>query len=189
MTLARLLRPQGRRGELLADLLTGFPELLSNAGGVYVVLPGKSSPTPDAQRTRVESQWMPTGRNAGRIVVKLAGCDSISAAEALAQSALMVPADERPALDEDTFYVSDLVGCRLYDGAEKLVGEVVDVEFATSPDGRVRLEDAAPLLVVEREDAAEDDEPTLVPFVRAHLVSVDTEAKRIVMNLPEGLLD
>lgn len=131
---------------------------------------------------------MPTGRNAGRIVLKLAGCDSISAAELLAQSELMVPVSERPALEEDTFYVSDLVGCALYDG-ERLAGEVVDVEFATSPDGRVRLEDAAPLLVVQPAGASDDAELVLVPFVRAFLHSVDIEAKRVVMELPEGLLD
>lgn len=188
MTLARLLRPQGRRGELLAELLTGFPELLSSTDGVYIVPSGASSPSPDAQRTLVESQWMPTGRNAGRVVVKLAGCDSISAAELLAQSELMIPASERPALEEDAYYISDLVGCALYDG-EKPAGEIIDVEFATSPDGRVRLEDAAPLLVVRMEGAPEDAEPVLVPFVRAFLTSVDTVGKRVVMELPQGLLD
>lgn len=188
MTLARLLRPQGRRGELLADLLTGFPELLSSTDGVYVVPAGACSPLPDAQRTLVESQWMPTGRNAGRVVVKLAGCDSISAAELLAQNQLMIPVTERPALDPDTFYVSDLVGCALYDG-ETLAGEVIDVEFATSPDGRVRIDDAAPLLVVQRAGQSDEDEPVLVPLVRAFLQQVDMAQHRIVMNLPDGLLD
>ena len=188
VTLARLLRPQGRRGELLADLLTDFPEQLDNASGVYLVAANASAPAADAKRVAIESHWMPTGKNAGRIVLKLAGSDSINDAERLAHMQLMVPASERPALDEDTFYVSDLIGSTLYD-RDTAVGEVVDVEFATSPDGKTRLAEAAPLLAVRLAGAPEDSEPILVPFVRAQLVSVDTAARRIVMQIPAGLLD
>jgi len=188
VTLARLLRPQGRRGELLADLLTDFPEQLGNASGVYLVAANAETPTPAASRIVIESQWLPTGKNAGRIVLKLAGCDSINDAEHFAHMKLMVPAAERPALDDDTFYVSDLIGSTLFDGNIP-VGEVVDVEFATTPDGRTRLADAAPLLSVRLIDAAADAEPFLIPFVRAQLLSVDTASRRIVMQLPTGLLD
>jgi 16S rRNA processing protein RimM len=188
VTLAHLLRPQGRRGELLADLLTDFPEQLGNSAGVYLVAANASSPALGAERIAVESHWMPTGKNAGRIVLKLAGSDSINDAERLAHMKLMVPATERPPLEEDTFYVSDLVGSTLYD-RETAVGEVVDVEFATSPDGKTRLPDAAPLLAVKLANAPADAEPTLIPFVRAQLTSVDVTARRIVMQIPSGLLD
>lgn len=188
VTLARLLRPQGRRGELLADLLTDFPEQLSNPAGVFLVAASATAPAASAARTQVESQWMPTGKNAGRIVVKLAGCDSINDAERLAHMQLMIPAAERPALDADTFYVSDLIGSVLYNG-EVPVGEVVDVEFATTPDGKTRLPDAAPLLCVRLPGDTAETDPTLIPFVRAQLLSVDIAAHRIVMRIPAGLLD
>ena len=188
VALARLLRPQGRRGELLADLLTDFPEQLSSPAGVYLVAANAVAPPASATRTLVESQWLPTGKNAGRIVVKLAGCDSIDDAERLAHMQLMVPATERPALDADTFYVSDLIGSTLYND-ETPVGEVVDVEFATTPDGKTRLPDAAPLLCVRLSGDTAETEPTLIPFVRAQLISVDTAAHRIVTRIPPGLLD
>jgi 16S rRNA processing protein RimM len=194
VTLARLLRPQGRRGELLADLLTDSPEQLSSASGVYLVAANAEVPASDASRIIIESQWLPTGKNAGRIVLKLAGCDSITEAERFAHMKLMIPAAERPALDEDTFYVSDLIGSTLFD-RDQPIGEVVDVEFATSPDGRTRLADAAPLLCVqlagsaENTGSADDIEPLLIPFVRAQLLSVDIEARKIVMELPSGLVD
>jgi 16S rRNA processing protein RimM len=192
ITLARLLRSQGRRGELLADLLTDFPEQLGNASGIYLVAANAEAPASAAARIVVESQWMPTGKNAGRIVLKLTGCDSISDAERFAHMKLMVPASERPTLDEDTFYVSDLIGSTLFNrhgGSDNPVGEVVDVEFATSPDGRTRLAEAAPLLCVRLVDDAEDTEPLLIPFVRAQLLSVDIAARKIVMELPAGLVD
>ncbi len=187
ITLARLLRPQGRRGELLADLLTDFPEQLSNPAGLFLVAANAAAPPPAATRTVIEDHWMPTGKNAGRVVIKLAGCDSINDAERLANMQLMVPIAERRALDPDTFYVSDLIGSTLFDG-ETLVGEVIDVEFAMSPDGRTRLAEAAPLLVVQLAGATDDDDPELVPFVNAQLISVDIAAHRIVMQLPAGLI-
>lgn len=188
VTLARLLRPQGRRGELLADLLTDFPEQLDNASGVYLVAANAEAPAATATRIAIESRWMPTGKNAGRVVLKLAGSDSINDAESLAHMKLMVPASERPALDEDTFYVSDLIGSTLFD-RDTPVGEVVDVEFATSSDGKTRLAEAAPLLAVQLIGAPAESEPILVPFVRAQLLSVDTEARRIVMQIPTGLVE
>jgi 16S rRNA processing protein RimM len=188
VTLARLLRPQGRRGELLADLLTDFPEQLQNPAGVYLVAASATAPAPTVQRTVIESQWLPTGKNAGRIVLKFAGCDSINDAERLAHMQLMLPATERPPLDEDTFYVSDLIGSTLYDN-DTPIGEVVDVEFATTPDGKTRLPDTAPLLCVHLLNTPEDTDPTLIPFVRAQLISVDTANHRIVMTIPTGLLD
>lgn len=188
VALARLLRPQGRRGELLADLLTDFPEQLGNPAGVYLVAASAAAPAASATRTLVESQWLPTGKNAGRIVVKLAGCDSIDDAERLAHMQLMVPATERPTLDADTFYVSDLIGSTLYND-ESPIGEVVDVEFATTPDGKTRLPDAAPLLCVRLPADTPETDPILIPFVRAQLLSVDTAARRIVMQIPPGLLD
>lgn len=188
VTLARLLRPQGRRGELLCDLLTDQTTQLEAGNTAFLVAPPATGPAATAQRVAIESQWMPTGKNAGRIVLKLAGCDSISDAEKLAGASLMIPASERPALDPDTFYVSDLVGSTLFDNGTA-VGQVVDVEFATSPDGRTRIADAPPLLAVQLNGAAEDAEPVLIPFVRAQLISVDPAAHRIDMTLPEGLFD
>jgi 16S rRNA processing protein RimM len=187
VTLARLLRPQGRRGELLADLLTDFPEHLSAATGVFLVPAAAEAPPPGAARIVVESHWLPTGKNAGRIVLKFTGTDTINDAERLAHMKLMIPAAERPALDPDTFYVNDLIGCTVYD-RENPIGEVIDVEFATTPDGRTRLPEAAPLLLVQLA-ATPETEPVLIPFVRTQLLSVDTATRRITMQLPQGLVE
>jgi 16S rRNA processing protein RimM len=122
------------------------------------------------------------------VVLKLSGCESIGDAEALAGQQVMVPATAMPALEPDTFFVGDLVGCAFFDGATQ-VGTIMDVEFAMGPDGRTRLEDAAPLLSVSLSHAAEGADPVLVPFVRAWLESVDVARRRVVMHLPSGLLD
>ena len=70
---------------------------------------------------------------------------------------------------------------------------VVDVQFPIAADGRTRLQDAPDLLAVQpaRPDGTPDTsrEPVLVPFVRVWLAGVDLPAKRILMQLPSGLLD
>ena len=189
---AVLLRPQGRRGELLADPLTDLPELFAAGHSVWLAPPTADAPAPDAAPLTLEEHWFPTGRNAGRVVLKLSGCDSISAAEQLAHYQLFVPATDLPALEVGAFFVGDLIGCRLFNG-EALTGTVTAVEFATSPAGQ-RLEDAAPLLALELADsalpnAAPDTEPVLIPFVQDWIVSIDLTTKRIVMHLPDGLFE
>lgn len=185
---ARLLRPQGRRGELLADPLTDLPGIF--ALGRRVSLAGTNSAP--AVATTIESLWSPTGRNAGRIVLKLAGVDSISEAELLAGRELLIPSSDLPALEPDTWFVRDLLGCQLFD-RETLVGEITAVEYPMSADGRTRLPDAAPLLevtpVAGAWSNASEPEPALIPFIKAWLESVNLEQKRIVLRLPAGLVD
>ena len=71
-----------------------------------------------------------------------------------------------------------------YDGGVD-VGVVAEVQFAMTPDGGRRLSEAAPLLAV----MARDGDEVLIPFAKAFLVGVNTEARRIDMTLPEGLID
>jgi 16S rRNA processing protein RimM len=186
--IAKLLRPQGRRGELLAEPLTDLPDFFAGltANTRELTLASTDTPPPEASTVTLESHFFPTGKNAGRIVLKLSGCDSIAAAEALAGQQLLLPNSALPTLDADTFFVRDLLGCTLYDSG-LAIGTIVDLEFATAPDGRTRLLDAAPLLAVQLLTTPDTD-PVLVPFIRAWLSSVDLPARRIVMQLPEGLL-
>ena len=183
VAVARLMRPQGRRGELLAEPLTDVPGVLK--AGASLRLAPAGAVRPEGNEAVVEQVWEPTGRNAGRVVLKLLGCDDISAAEALAGKQLMTRAEALPALEADTYYVRDLLGCTLWDG-ETEVGEIVDVQFATTPDGRQRLEDAAPLLEVQR---GGEDDMVLVPFVRAYLERVDVAGRRVDVRLPAGLVE
>jgi 16S rRNA processing protein RimM len=182
IAIATLLRPQGRRGELLAEPLTDLSEVFARGRTVHLAGATLEPAAGEAART-LEDCWTPTGRNAGRLVMKLSGCESINDAEALAGRRVLIPSDEMPKLDADTFFVSDLVGCAFFDG-EKQLGTIVDLEFPVGSDGR-RLEDAAQLLAVE---IPGEDEPVLVPFIRAWLDSVDLTARRVTMHLPEGLI-
>lgn len=183
-TLAKLLRPQGRKGEVLAELLTDFPERFDTGARVFLAKSGFAGPKSGAQAIRVLGHWLPVGRNHGRIVLSFAGIDSISAAEKLAGLEVLVPDSERVELEEDAEYITDLVGCSVFNRAEH-IGNVTGVQFAMTPDGGRRLADAAPLLTVETAAGEE----VLIPYVTTFLVSLNPERKRIEMALPEGLVE
>ena len=183
IVLAHLLRPQGRKGEMLAELFTDFPERFSDQRRVFLASPGFRGEPAEARHAEVVAFWLPLGKNQGRIVLQFAGIETISDAERLAGLEVIVPQEERQPLEEDSVYISELIGCTVYDGSAP-VGTVDDVHFATTPDGGRRMEEAAPLLAVTSPDGDE----VLIPFAKAFLVRVDVEARRIEMRLPEGLV-
>jgi 16S rRNA processing protein RimM len=184
IVLAHLLRPQGRKGEVLAELFTDFPERFEEQKRVFLAAPGFAGEQAEARPAEVVAFWLPVGKNEGRVVLQFAGIDTISDAESIAGQDVLVPREERLPLDDESVYISELIGCTVYDGSLP-VGVVEDVQFAMTADGGRRLDDAAPLLAVR---SPEGDE-ILIPFAKAFLGAVDTEAKRIDMTLPEGLVE
>ena len=191
VVLAHILRPQGRKGEVLADLFTDFPERFSQHPLVWLATPGladsQTVEVGDATRVQpaeIAAHWLPVGKNAGRVVLHFVGVDSIEQAEKLAGKEVIVPLTERLPLDSDAAYISDLIGCTVFDRDQPL-GTVEDVEFPATPDGLRRLEEAAPLLTVKSATNAE----ILIPFVNAYLLELNVAEKQIRMALPEGLIE
>ncbi len=183
VTLATLLRPQGRKGEVLAESLTDFPDSLAGRAELYLVSPRSAAEDEQGERCEVRSAWTPHGKNAGRVVLAFAGVEDIAGAERLVGYELRTPERSRLALEEGAAYLSDLIDCGVWDG-EVAVGTVVDVHFPTSADGKRRLNDAPALLVV-----ATPAGEVMIPFVAAHLRRLDRAAKRLEMALPAGLVE
>jgi 16S rRNA processing protein RimM len=171
---ARLIRPHGRRGELVAEILTDFPERFHQRSRLFLI---PTERVGSRQReVLLENFWFLRSR----MVMKFQGVDSINDAEALRGFEVAIPAEERAPLDAGSVYVSDLIGCRVVDlnrnGVD--VGEVVDVDRESS---------STELLVVRRRDRPREE--LLIPFVAEYLVRVDTANRLLEMRLPEGLLE
>ena len=177
VTLARIVRPQGRKGEVLADLFTDSPDQLRAGPEAFLRPRGK-----EAAPAFVEDFWLPTGRSAGRIVLKLRGIDSITDAELHRGSELQIPREARPALDKQNHYVADLVGCTVSDHGTE-IGKVRDLQFPQSRSGQP-IDSAPAIFVIQRADGDE----ILVPFANEFIASIDVAARRIEMNLPDGML-
>ena len=146
--LARIRRPQGRKGEVFADILSDFPEKFSERRRLWLLAASMSAhagrPSSHSVLREIEltNHWL----HKGGIVLHFSGVDSISAAEALNGLIVAIPRAERAALSADEIYISDLIGCTLLDvsgaaaGASPVaVGEIVDVDvhdgsvIATAP--------------------------------------------------------
>ncbi len=173
--IARLVRPHGRRGELIAEILTDFPERFHERTRLFLIPPERIDSR--AREIELENFWFLRSR----IVLKFAGIDSINEAEGLRGFAVAIPATERATLDAGSVYVNDLIGCRVIDlnrdGSD--VGEIVEVDRESS---------SAELLVVRRRDRREGGE-LLIPFVAAYVIRVDAVNRLVEMRLPEGLLE
>jgi 16S rRNA processing protein RimM len=164
VTVARVARSQGRRGEVAADLLTSFPERFAERRKLFAV---------DASGRReleLEAHWL----HKGRVVLKFRGVDSIEGAQALAGCELQIRREERAPLPKGATYVSDLVGCTVFDQGREL-GEIVEVEFNAGE---------APLLQVKAESGE-----YLIPFAAEYLESLDLEHQRVALRLPPGMLE
>jgi 16S rRNA processing protein RimM len=163
------VRTQGRVGEIAADLHTDFPELFAERKRVFLL---------DASGKRRELALENFWPHKGRIVLKFAGVESISEAEALLGCEVQIPATERAQLEPGEIYISDLKDCVVAvveQNGEHQIGKVADLMFGTG---------AAPLLIV-REGAKE----YLIPFADEYIKLLDTGARRITLSLPEGMLE
>jgi 16S rRNA processing protein RimM len=165
ITLARVLKVQGRRGEVLVEAHSDVPDRLRV--GLTLLALGKDGTRRELQ---VEELWP----HKNRLVLKFAGVDSISDAEALVGSELQVPQGERAQLEPGWTYVSDLVGCIVFDH-DREVGVVQDVRFGAGE---------APLLIVKTGHKEHQ-----IPYAEAYLQSLALERRQIKMLLPEGMLD
>ena len=165
VTLARVVKTQGRRGEVGVELHSDIPDRL-HAGVRILALAEDGS----RRELQIEDAWP----HQDLLVLKFAGIDSISDAEPLVRTELQVPLGERAKLEAGAAYVSDLVGCMLFDRGRE-IGAIRDVRFGAGE---------APLLVVGSGKTELE-----IPYAQDFLVRVDLEHKRIEMNLPEGLLE
>jgi 16S rRNA processing protein RimM len=164
-----VLGPQGRRGEVAAELHTSFPQRFAERRELSAMAADGSR-----RELQLEEHWF----HKGHVILKFAGVESISDAEQLAGMELQIPAEQRPELEDGTAYVSDLAGCEVFNRGA-LIGTVADVQFGAGE---------APLLVVRRTTAGRDEE-FLVPYASEFLKRSDVAAKRIEVELPEGLLE
>lgn len=168
VTVARVVRPRGRRGEVAAEILTDFPERLTHLREAYL-WNGSGAP----RLARLVSCWL----HQGRAIFHFQGCNSIDDAELLRGLQVQVPLAQRAALPPAHYYISDLVGCEVWEGGAKL-GTVRDVQ-SIGEETR-----GTPILVIEGAPGE-----LLVPLAEEICTAVDLAVRRIEVVLPEGLLE
>ena len=169
ITLARLLRPHGLRGEIAAEILTDFPERLTRLKTVFL-WDGRGEP----KQISLVSCWISHSRG-GQAIFRFSGVNSIEDAERFRGLEVQVPMADRVELPLGQYYISELIGCEIWEaGASAPLGLVRDVSRGAG----------TPLLEVDV-DGAE----VLIPLAAEICTRIDVTAHRIEVSLPEGLRD
>jgi len=174
--IASILRARGNKGEVAAVLLTDFPARLSSIAKVYLAK-GQQEPQPVA----LQRFWMDQN-HPGQGVFHFAGSTNISEAEKFRGNDVFLPFEERVQLPAGQYFVTDLIGCTVYqlgeNNASSTIGAVRDVAF---PGEGIA---GTPLLQVDSPQGE-----LLIPLAEDICTRVDVIARRIEVKLPEGLLD
>jgi 16S rRNA processing protein RimM len=163
--IARIVRPRGNRGEVLADLHTDFPERFSILKTVWLEFQDGSRETHELQ-----DSWV----HQGRMVLKFAEIDSISQAETLKGAWVEIESAEAVALPEGSYWDHDLVGCTVRNLQGDELGTVA--EF-------LRIAGNEQLMVRGQQGEF------MIPFVASICRDISIDRKEILVDLPEGLMD
>lgn len=162
VTLGVALRARGLKGEVVVEPFGAQAERFRIAKRVFLAEGDRV-----VREAAVEQAW----DHQREVIVKLEGVDDRDAADAIRNWELRIPMSERLPLGEDEFYHSDLIGC-----------EVIDHGVLIGPVKNVVDYGAGPLL-----DVDDRGRELLIPFVKGIWKVVDLAARRIEMELPEGL--
>lgn len=165
VVIARAVRPRGLKGEVVAELLTDFPDRFEDVEDLVLV-----SPNGERKTKRLEEYFFQNDR----VVLKLAGYDDVETAKELVGVEFAVPESERVPLPADYYYDWELEGCTVKVGAES-IGTVKSILKTGGTE----------ILVV----AGESGKERLIPLADSIVVAVDAVQKTIVVDPPEGLLD
>jgi len=163
---ARAVRARGLKGEIVAELLTDFPERFEALEELTAVAPG-------GEQTQVglENFWLQNSR----VILKLSGCDTVEAASKFTGFEFCVDEAEVVPLADDEYYDFELEGCTVRDTSGNVIGTVRSI-LKTG---------GAEILVVSTPDKTE----VLIPLAESIVTEIDTANKSIVVDPPLGLLE
>jgi 16S rRNA processing protein RimM len=166
VTVGRIGRAHGVRGEVTVDVRTDVPDERFATGVVLLTDPAALGPL-----TVRRSRW-----HSGRLLVLFDTISDRTAAEELRGTYVLTSIDPHERLeDPDQFYDHQLIGMRVVTVDGRNVGTVGDVQHTAAQD----------LLTVKQDIGSE----VFVPFVAQIVPDVDLDSGTIVINPPPGLLD
>ena len=164
VAVGRIVRTQGRRGEVRVEPLTDTPERFRDLRECWLVPPAAG------ERHDVEAVWFQ-----GRVpILKLAASASMTDAESLVGRLVTIPRTAVRRLPPDRYYAFDLVGCAVETPEGESLGTITEVLAGPEHD----------YWTVQR-----GDRTWSLPAVTAIVERVDLAARRVVARPPEGLVE
>ncbi len=163
LTIGKIARPQGNKGEVIVNIETDFPSRFFDADFLLV----------KTENQTLKLKVLNARNHKGRVVIKFEGYNSINDAETLRDAEIIIPESEKKE-EEDYFYYHQLEGLDVesVDGEE--VGRVNSVIVIDGQNDVLEVKD-------------KDGRDILIPFVKDICVDVDLEEGLIKVNMPDGL--
>jgi len=165
VAVARVVRTRGLKGEVVAEILTDFPERFELLDVITAV-----RESGERLDLKIEKFWFQNGR----VILKFDGLDTVESGETLRNVEICVPESEAVELEEGEYFDWELAGCKVETINGEVIGEVRELMRTGGTE----------LLVV-----AGETKEYLIPFANAICVEVDIENKLIRVDPPEGLLE
>lgn len=167
LLLGEVLRPHGLRGELRVRLLTDYPERIEGLEQIHLAtdVHGRQVRACQVQHMRMHQRYG---------LLKLAGVDDRNAAEMLRELKVLVAIEDAVPLEEEEFYLFQLIGLQVLtlDGCD--LGKVRDIIETGAND----------VYIVDSPDHGE----ILIPATADTLLETNISGGFLRVQLPEGLL-
>lgn len=164
LKVGKIVNTMGVKGEVKVIPLTNDVDRFNDLEWVYILRKDK--------RDKINIQSVRFHKNF--VLIKFEGIDDMTAAERLKESYIQVDREHAVELDENEFFICDLIGCNVLTTSGEELGEVNDV-FPTG---------ANDVYVVKAKNGKE----VMVPAIKQVIKSVDVENKKIIVELMEGLI-
>ena len=161
----KVLKPQGIKGEIKAEIITSFPEHFTKLTQLYI-----------NEDARWQAWSVESVRLTGRFVyIKFTGIRTRNEAEKLRNRELYIEKSELLPLEKDAFYIHDLIGLDVLDEAGRRLGSIEEVENYPAND----------VYVMRGTDGGE----YLIPAVKDVVLQIDLQARKMIIREIEGLFD
>ncbi|MDQ4078341.1 MAG: ribosome maturation factor RimM [Chloroflexota bacterium] len=164
ITIGKITRAHGIRGEVKVALFVDDAEFLQELEHVFL----ESRPR---RKMAIESVRF----HRGQALLQFEGIDDRNEAERLRNRELLVPFEWLPELEEDEYYVTQIIGLAVETEEGEVLGEVDEIIFTGANE----------VYIIRGGPRGE----ILLPAIESVVQSVDLEAGRVVVTVPEGLLE
>lgn len=165
ITIGRVLKTHGVKGELRIEPLTDHPGRFSGLKRVFITSPrGK-----ELQCTVLSVRYLD-----GKPLISFAGYETPEKARELNGSLVQVPEEEAVPLPEGQYYWFELIGMEVESESGEKLGRITDIFETGSND-----------VYVMRSGKKE----IYLPATKEVIREVDRKSRRMVIHVMEGLLD
>ena len=165
LEIGQIVSTNGLKGFVNVNPFTDEPEKFQQYETIWI----------ETKKERKEFHIEKVRYHKNQVVIKLKEINSIEEAQTLRNAYIKINRNDLAELEEDCYYIVDLIGLTVFDENHKIVGKIVDVFQTRSND----------VYVIKTEKGKE----ILLPAIADVIQVVDIKQKKMIVHMLDGLLD